>query len=83
MSIPDVNIQIGDLYEETLMKYASGQLIDKDGIIMTPKEALEHFKSKAIDEGFAEDTIDGSAEELIYDLKEIEEQKFYEYKEEK
>ena len=82
MSIPDVNIQIGDLYEETLMKYASGKLT-KNGIIMSPENALEYFKSKAIDEGFTEDTIDGSAEELIYDLKEIEEQKFYEYKEEK
>ena len=82
MSIPDVNIQIGDLYEETLMKYASGKLT-KNGIIMSPEDALEYFKSKAIDEGFAEDTIDGSAEELICDLEEIEEQKFYEYKEEK
>lgn len=81
MSIPDIDIHIGDLYEETLMKYASGQLT-KNGLIMSPEGALEHFKSKATDEGFAEDTIDNSAEELIYDLKEIEERKFNEYKEE-
>ena len=33
MSIPDVDIHIGDLYETTLMKYASGQLMN-DGMIM-------------------------------------------------
>ncbi len=82
MSIPDVNIHIGDLYEETLMKYASGQLTKK-GLIMTPEDALQHFKNRATDEGFTEDTIESSAEELICDLEEIEEQKFYEYKEEK
>jgi hypothetical protein len=83
MSIPDVDIHIGDLYEETLMKYASGQLTGKDGIIMTPKEALEHFKSIAVEEGFAVSTIENSAEELLYDLKEVEERKYREYLEEK
>ena len=81
MSIPDVDIHIGDLYEETLMKYASGQL-KKNGMIMSPDEALEHFKQLAIDEGFAESTIENSAEELSYDLKDVEAQKFNEYKEE-
>lgn len=81
MSIPDVDVPIGFLYETTLMKYASGKLT-KNGMIMTPEDALQDFIEKAKDEGFAEDTIDNSAEELIYDLKEIEEQKFYEYKEE-
>jgi hypothetical protein len=40
MSIPDVDMPIGFLYETTLMKYASGKLT-KDGMIMTPDEALE------------------------------------------
>jgi hypothetical protein len=52
-------------------------------MIMTPEEALEHFKQLAIDEGFAESTIENSAEELIYDLKEVEERKYQEYLEEK
>jgi len=82
MSIPDVDVPIGFLYETTLMKYASGQLT-KDGMIMSPEEALEHFKQLAIDEGFAESTIENSAEELLYDLEEIEEQKYREYLEEK
>ena len=82
MSIPDVNIQIGDLYEETLMKYASGKLT-KNGMIMTPEDALQHFKDKATEEGFAEDTIENSAEELLYDLEDVETQKFNEYLEEK
>jgi len=82
MSIPDVDIHIGDLYEITLMKYASGQLMI-DGMIMTPDEALEHFKHLAVDEGFAVSTIENSAEELLYDLKEVEERKYQEYLEEK
>jgi hypothetical protein len=82
MSIPDVDVPIGFLYETTLMKYASGQLT-KDGMIMSPEDALEHFKQLAIDEGFAESTIENSAEELLYDLEEIEEQKYREYLEEK
>jgi hypothetical protein len=82
MSIPDVDVPIGFLYETTLMKYASGKLT-KDGMIMSPEEALEHFKQLAIDEGFAKSTIENSAEELLYDLEEIEEQKYREYLEEK
>jgi len=82
MSIPDVNIHIGDLYETTLMKYAGGKLT-KDGMIMTPDEALEHFKELAVEEGFAVSTIENSAEELLYDLKEVEERKYQEYLEEK
>ena len=35
MSIPDTDMHIGDLYEETLAKYSSGQL-KKDGLIMFP-----------------------------------------------
>jgi len=81
MSIPDVNIHIGDLYEEILMKYASGKLT-KNGMIMTPEDALQNFIEKAKDEGFDENTIENSAEELLCDLEDIEEQKFYEYKEE-
>ena len=82
MSIPDVDIHIGDLYEKTLMKYASGQLM-KNGMIMTPEEALQHFVEIAKDEGFDESTIENSAEELIYSLKEVEERKYQEYLEEK
>ena len=82
MSIPDVDIYIGDLYEKTLMKYASGQLM-KNGMIMTPEEALQHFVEIAKDEGFDENTIENSAEELIYSLKEVEERKYQEYLEEK
>ena len=82
MSIPDVDMPIGFLYETTLMKYAGGKLT-KDGMIMTPEEALEHFKDLAVDEGFAVSTIEKSAEELLYDLKEIEERKYQEYLEEK
>ena len=82
MSIPDVDIHIGDLYEKTLMKYASGQLM-KNGMIMTPEEALQHFVEIAKDDGFDESTIENSAEELIYSLKEVEERKYQEYLEEK
>jgi len=82
MSIPDVDMPIGFLYETTLMKYAGGKLT-KDGMIMTPEEALEHFKSIAVEEGFAVSTIENSAEELLYDLKEVEERKYQEYLEEK
>ena len=81
MSIPDIDIHIGDLYEEILMKYASGKLT-KNGMIMTPEDALQNFIEKAKDEGFDENTIENSAEELLCDLEDIEEQKFYEYKEE-
>ena len=83
MSIPDVNVPIGFLYETTLMKYASGKLVNKDGMIMTPEDALQDFIEKAKDEGFDENTIDNSAEELLYDLEDIEEQKFKDYLEEK
>jgi hypothetical protein len=82
MSIPDVDMPIGFLYETTLMKYAGGKLT-KDGMIMTPEEALEHFKDLAVEEGFAVSTIENSAEELIFDLKEVEERKYQEYLEEK
>jgi hypothetical protein len=82
VSIPDVDMPIGFLYETTLMKYASGKLM-KNGMIMTPDEALEHFKELAVDEGFAVSTIENSAEELMYDLKEVEEQKYQQYIEEK
>jgi hypothetical protein len=82
MSIPDVDVPIGFLYETTLMKYAGGKLM-KNGMIMTPEEALEHFKELAVDEGFAVSTIENSAEELMYDLKEVEERKYQEYLEEK
>jgi len=82
MSIPDVDVPIGFLYETTLMKYASGQLT-KNGMIMSPEDALQHFKDLATDEGFNEDTIENSTEELLYDLKDIEEQKYQQYLEEK
>lgn len=81
MSIPDVDVPIGFLYETTLMKYASGKLT-KNGMIMTPEDALQDFIEKAKDEGFDENTIENSAEELLCDLEDIEEQKFNEYKEE-
>ena len=81
MSIPDVDMPIGFLYETTLMKYASGKLT-KNGMIMSPEDALQHFKDLAVEEGFTEDTIENSAEELLCDLEDIEEQKFNEYKEE-
>jgi hypothetical protein len=81
MSIPDVDVPIGFLYETTLMKYASGQLT-KNGMIMTPEDVLQHFKDLAVEEGFTEDTIENSAEELLYDLEDIEEQKYQQYKEE-
>jgi hypothetical protein len=82
MSIPDVDVPIGFLYETTLMKYASGQLT-KNGMIMSPEDALQHFKDLATDEGFSEGTIENSAEELLYDLEDIEEQKYQQYLEEK
>jgi hypothetical protein len=82
MSIPDVDVPIGFLYETTLMKYAGGKLT-KNGMIMTPEEALQHFVEIAKDEGFDESTIENSAEELIYSLKEVEERKYQEYLEEK
>jgi hypothetical protein len=82
VSIPDVDMPIGFLYETTLMKYASGKLM-KNGMIMTPEEALQHFVEIAKDEGFDENTIENSAEELIYSLKEVEERKYQEYLEEK
>jgi hypothetical protein len=82
MSIPDVDVPIGFLYETTLMKYASGQLT-KNGMIMSPEDALQHFKDLATDEGFSDDTIENSAEELLYDLEDIEEQKYQQYLEEK
>jgi hypothetical protein len=82
MSIPDVDVPIGFLYEATLMKYASGKLT-KNGMIMTPEEALQHFVELAKDEGFDDNAIENSAEELIYSLKEVEERKYQEYLEEK
>ena len=82
MSIADVDVPIGFLYETTLMKYAGGTLT-KDGMIMTPDEALQHFVEIAKDEGFDENIIENSAEELIYSLKEVEERKYQEYLEEK
>jgi len=82
MSEPDTDMHIGNLYEDTLMKYASGQLT-KNGLIMSPEEALEHFKQLAIDEGFAVSTIENSAEELLYDLEDVEAEKYKQYLEEK
>jgi hypothetical protein len=82
MSEPDMDMPIGELYEDTLMKYASGQLT-KNGLIMSPEEALEHFKQLAIEEGFAVSTIENSAEELLYDLEDVEAEKYKQYLEEK
>ena len=81
MSEPDFDIHIGDLYEETLVKYSSGQL-KKDGLIMLPEEALQYFINKAREEGFTDDMIENSAEELLYDLEDVEEQKYQQYLEE-
>ena len=81
MSEPDVDMPIGELYEKVKRKYASGQLL-KFGMIMRPDEALDHFKQLAIEEGFAVSTIEDSAEELLYDLEDIEEQKYQQYLEE-
>jgi hypothetical protein len=66
MSTPDTDMHIGDLYEETLEKYSSGQL-KKDGLIMLPEEALQYFINKAREEGFTDDMIENSAEELLYE----------------
>jgi hypothetical protein len=81
MSEPDFDLHIGDLYEETLKKYSSGQL-KKDGLIMLPEEALQYFINKAREEGFTDDMIENSAEELLYDLEDVEEQKYQQYLEE-
>ena len=81
MSEPDFDLHIGDLYEETLVKYSSGQL-KKDGLIMLPEEALQYFINKAREEGFTDDMIENSAEELLYDLEDVEEQKYQQYLEE-
>jgi hypothetical protein len=78
MSIPDTDMHIGDLYEETLEKYSSGQL-KKDGLIMLPEEALQYFINKAREEGFTDDMIENSAEELLYDLEDVEENKYKQY----
>jgi hypothetical protein len=53
--------------------------LTKNGMIMTPEDALQHFKDLAVEEGFTEDTIENSAEELLYDLEDIEEQKYQQY----
>jgi len=82
MSIPDTDMHIGDLYEETLAKYSSGQL-KKDGLIMLPEEALQHFINRAREEGFTDNMIENSAEELLYDLEDVEENKYKQYLEEK
>jgi hypothetical protein len=82
MSTPDTDMHIGDLYEETLEKYSSGQL-KKDGLIMLPEEALQYFINKAREEGFTDDMIENSAEELLYDLEDVEENKYKQYLEEK
>jgi len=81
MSEPDMDMHIGDLYDDVLKKYASGKLL-KYGMIMRPEDALQHFKNLAVEEGFDESTIENSAEELLYDLEDIEEQKYQEYLEE-
>ena len=81
MSISDVDIPIGFLYENTLMKYENGELM-KDGMIMSPEDALQHFIDLAREEGFTDDMIENSAEELLYDLEDIEELKYKQYKEE-
>ena len=81
MSTPDTDMHIGDLYEEILAKYSSGQL-KKDGLIMLPEEALQYFINKAREEGFTDDMIENSAEELLYDLEDVEEQKYQQYLEE-
>ena len=81
MSIPDTEMNIGDLYEETLEKYSSGQL-KKDGLIMLPEEALQHFINKAREEGFTDNMIENSAEKPLYDLEDVEENKYKQYLEE-
>jgi hypothetical protein len=82
MSIPDVDIPIGFLYENTLMKYESGELM-KNGMIMSPADALQHFIDSAREEGFTDDTIENAVEELFYDLEDIEKLKYKQYLEEK
>ena len=57
MSIPDTDMHIGDLYDDVLKKYVSGKLL-KYGMIMRPEDALQHFKNLAVEEGFAESTIE-------------------------
>jgi hypothetical protein len=54
----------------------------KDGMIMSPEDALQHFIDLAREEGFTDDMIENSAEELLYDLEDIEELKYKQYKEE-
>jgi hypothetical protein len=49
---------------------------------MLPEEALQYFINKARDEGFTDDMIENSAEELLYDLEDVEEQKYQQYLEE-
>jgi hypothetical protein len=49
---------------------------------MSPEDALQHFIDLAREEGFTDDMIENSAEELLYDLEDIEELKYKQYKEE-
>jgi hypothetical protein len=82
MSEPMYEMRIGDLVDKVLSDYADG-LLTKNRMIMTPEEALEHFKQQAIEEGFDKDLIADCAEELHYCLEDVVKTKYGEYLEER
>jgi len=64
MSIPEFEMTLGDLFEQTLGDYIDGHLkINNDR--MTPMQATEHFAKEAKELGYNNEQVADCAEELL------------------
>ena len=67
MSIPEFEMTLGDLFEQTLGDYIDGHLkINNEK--MTPQEATEHFAKEAKELGYNDEQVADCAEELMMTL---------------
>jgi hypothetical protein len=67
MSIPEFEMTLGDLFEQTLGDYIDGHLkINNDR--MTPQQATEHFAKEAKELGYNNEQVADCAEELLMTL---------------
>ena len=67
MSIPQFEMTLGDLFEQTLGDYIDGHLkIDNER--MTPMQATEHFAKEAKELGYNNEQVADCAEELMMTL---------------
>jgi len=61
---------IGDLSEKVIDDYKSGVFTTVDGIYVHPDKIVKFFKIEAVAQGFTDDLIENTAEELYLVLDE-------------